>query len=446
MASLIRRLSGERSIGALGIDDWFQQIVGYAGNTYGTGLNTTISGNAEAIGNDFAGYISGGYRGNGAVFACMALRMRLFSEARFQFRRLTNGRPGDLFGTRALAPLETPWPNGTTGDLLTRMILDADCAGNAFVTNRDRNMRRLRPDWVEILLGSKTGAAWDLEPIAYAFHPNGITSTSDPDIFLPEEVAHFAPIPDPMASYRGMSWLTPVIREVEGDTAASNHKLKFFDHGATPNLVVKFAPELKKEAADNWIAKFKLEHEGTANAYRTLFLGGGADATVVGANLKEIDFKVVQGAGETRIAAAAGLPPICVGFSEGLSAATYSNYGQARRSLADATLRPLWRNVSGSLAPLIQVPAGAELWYDPRDVAFLREDEKDAAEIEQVKGATISGLTHAGFTPESAVAAVMAADMRLLQHSGLFSVQLWEPGTGTAPESPAHPKGSTTNP
>ena len=63
-------------------------------------------------------------------------------------------------------------------------------------------------------------------------------------------------------------------------------------------------------------------HEGLWNAYKTLYLGGGADAKIIGSNMQQLDFKTVQGHGETRIAAAAGVPPIIVGLSEGLEAAT----------------------------------------------------------------------------------------------------------------------------
>ena len=114
-------------------------------------------------------------------------------------------------------------------------------------------------------------------------------------------------------------------------------------------------------------------------AYKTMYLAGGADVTIVGSDLKQLDFKLTQGAGETRIAAAAGVPPIIVGLSEGLQAATYSNYGQARRRFSDLTMRPLWGNVVGSLATIVPVPGGAELWYDDRDIPFLAEDRKDEA-------------------------------------------------------------------
>jgi phage portal protein BeeE len=135
--------------------------------------------------------------------------------------------------------------------------------------------------------------------------------------------------------------------------------------------------------------RFRAGHEGALNAYKTLFLAGGADVKTVGTDFKQLDLKAVQGAGETRIAAAAGVPPVVVGLSEGLQAATYSNYAQARRRFADQTMRPLWRNAAGSLARIINVPPASELWYDDRDIPALREDEKDAADIQQSQAVTI---------------------------------------------------------
>jgi hypothetical protein len=57
------------------------------------------------------------------------------------------------------------------------------------------------------------------------------------------------------------------------------------------------------------------------------------------------------------------------------------NFKAARRLYVDGTLRPLWHNAAGSLAPLVDVPSDAELWYDARDIAYLRDDNRDAAEI-----------------------------------------------------------------
>jgi hypothetical protein len=110
----------------------------------------------------------------------------------------------------------------------------------------------------------------------------------------------------------------------------------------------------------------------------------------------------------------------------------------ARRRFADGTLRSLWRGAAGALAPLVAVPDNAELWYDDRDIRFLQEDRKDAAEIFEIRARTITGLVREGFTSDSAKAAVAAEDESLLVHTGLVSVQLQPPGT-TAQAIPVVP-------
>lgn len=420
------------------VDDYLKLLTGFSfgGNQYV--VQQSMVGEKERLEGNFPGMVAGAYKGNGVVFACMLTRMLVFSEARFQYRRMQNGRPGDLFGTRDLGLLERPWRGGTTGDLLTRMLVHADIAGNAFVYRRGDRLRVLRPDWITIVMGSdedpeNAAHALDSEVIGYIYEPGGPSSNAKPVMLMPEHVAHFAPIPDPIANHRGMSWLTPIMREIDGDIAASNHKLKFFENGATPNIIVSLDSTITPEKFQRFKGLMHQEHAGLDNAYKTMILGGGADVTVGGANFQQIEFKATQGAGETRIAAAAGVPPVIVGLSEGLAAATYSNYGQARRRLADGTMRPLWRNAAGSLANIIDVPDSAELWYDDRDIPFLREDRKDAAEIQSTKASTIRTLIEAGYTPESAVAAVEAEDYSLLEHTGMVSVQLQPPGTTKEP-------------
>ena len=447
MTNLIRSLlkpAEERS--SLSLDEWVSYFK-YGGNTYPFMLNQTLQGDREEIEQNFSGYVEGIYKRNGVVFACMLVRQLLFSEARFQFRQVRSSGPGNLFGTKDLAILEKPWPNGTTGDLLTRVIQDADLAGNAFFARRRDGLQRLRPDWVTIILGSPGGPGGvqaapvgdlDARAVGYAYTPGGIGSGKEAVTLDIDEVVHFAPTPDPLYSFRGMSWLTPVIREIMSDSAATTHKLKFFENGATPNLVVKL--DIKSpDKFNEWIEVFEKGHKGVEQAYKTLYLAGGADVTPVGTDFKQLDFKVVQGAGESRVAAAAGVPPIIVGLSEGLAASTYSNYAQARRRFADGTMRPLWRNVAASFAKIIAVPENAELWYDDRDISFLQEDQKDAADIKQVQAASIRALVDAGFTPESVIDAVTSGDLTRLVHTGLYSVQL-QPPNPSAP-SPAYQAG-----
>lgn len=424
--------------------DWWP-FVNMGGNTYPVPfLNQTLQGTREEIPGTFEGYTVGAYQGNGVVFACLNARMALFKQATFMYRQLRSGTPGELFSTSALDILRTPWPNGTTGDLLARMIQDADLGGNSFKVRRSRDrIIRLRPDWVSIVHGSPNDpnvGMWDPEAelLGYAYQPGGPGSGSSPRFYSVEEVAHFAPLPDPLAPARGMSWLTPLVREIEGDSAATSHKLAYFRNGATPNLVVTGVPGTTPAGFQEWVDKFSGKHTGIRNAYRTMYLTGTADAKVVGNDLAQVDFKVTQGAGETRIAAAAGVPPIVVGLSEGLQGSSLNagNFQAAMRRFADLTGRSLWQDASGALATIVPRQAAAELWYDDRYIPALKDDIKDAAEVQALQAQAVRQYVDAGFEPGSVVDAINAGDLKRLRHTGLYSVQLQPPmPEGPAPEA-----------
>jgi len=401
----------------------------------------------ESIGNDPVGYINGAYKADGIVFACQVALQLVFSEITFGWRKTVDGRPQDIYSTAGLELLETAYPGGL-GELLSRMEATAGVAGNWYATRCDDAGRFgraasgagvrvvvMRPDWVSIVLGSRSNEphALDSRIVAYMYEPRTAAGVKLPAVvLLPEEVAHYAPLPDPEARYRGMSWMTPVVREIEADKAATGHKLRFFQNGATLSTIVKFDKDVSPENFDAFVARFRAQHEGADNAYKTLFVGGGADPTVVGADLRQLDFKSTQGAGETRIAAAARVHPVILGLSEGMQGSSLNagNYTAAKRNFVDGTMRPKWRVGAHCLERLLAPPqVGDRLTYDDRDIAFLRDDRSDVADIQNKQAWTIRALTDAGFTAESVVGAVVAEDWRLLDHSGLFSVQLQPPTT-----------------
>jgi hypothetical protein len=71
---------------------------------------------------------------------------------------------------------------------------------------------------------------------------------------------------------------------------------------------------------------------------------------------------------------------------------------------------------------------------DTRDIPFLREDQRDAANIQQIQASTITALAMGGFTRTSAIAATVAQDMTLLEEDpNWISVQLQAAGGGAPP-------------
>ena len=398
-------------------------------------FGTNLAGDRLVVSPDFMGIVESAIKRNPIVFSAMTARMHLFSEARFKFRGVDakTGRPSALFGTPELAPLEKPWQNATTGDLLSIAEGMVSGAGNYFSTRIGDQIKTLRPDYCTLIIdtsGDDPLGPWspEAEVLGLAYMAPG---RAEPRFFLPEEFCHYMPIPDPSVPWRGMSWITPVIEEILADRQMTQHKRKFLEVGGAPAYAVK-VPAENLQKFDEWVDKYEERREGKhGNPYRTLFLAAAADLVPLGSNLQEIEFAKTQASGEVRIAAAARVHPALLGLAAGLqgSALNAGNLKEIRRIFASLTMRPLWRNFAGSMATLINVPPGAELWYDDRDIPALQEDETERAEAMQTQAQTIFTLVQAGYEPDAAVAAVTSGDLGGLQgsHSGMTSVQLQPP-------------------
>lgn len=459
---LLERISpghgGEKRFSA---DEWISQYLipsqfNYDGNTYpfGSGLAQTITGGltqtmagqkVQRIFNTLPSYAAA-LRSCPPAFAAQMVRALVLSGMRFTWRNLPSSpTPRRTFGNRDLELLEHPWPKATTGDLVATMEWHSGLAGNAFVARRPNRLRVLRPDWCGLLFGSNqdpeeiAATAFDGELLGLVYQNGGIgAGRGQLNTLLPDEFAHWSQIPNPEIPGMGQSWITAALTDIRGDRAATEHKLQFFANGATPNMVVNGISAATKEQFNEIVDRMEEKHAGVMNAYRTLYLAAGADAKVVGADLKQLDFKATQGAGETRIAMLGRVPAPLLGISEGLAGSSLNagNFAMARRIFADSWIYPSLQDLCASVESIMPRPMNprtgvrdAELWFDVADMPILREDAKDAAEIAQINATTIGQLVREGFTAESSKAAVIGQNMSLLQHTGLVSVQLQLPGS-----------------
>jgi hypothetical protein len=457
MASLLRSLFGKPGASAarfnettpLGITDWAKM--------FRPGQQFTFNGVSQQGYQVGTGGSNGGaYSGNSVVFGCELRRLNVFSEARWQYQQLLNGRPGDLFGTPALSVFEEPWPGASTRDLLVRVELDAATSGNSYwvpdpvaAEAGDTYLMRLEPDNTKILTSAVvdpvSGFLIGEQLLGYAYWAGGDRQRQT--FFAPDEIAHFKPIPDPGNQFIGMSWMNPCLPDIQADGVMTQHKLSTLSKGGQLGYVVSLDATVGAEEFQEFVADYRLDHEGPQNAGRTLFLGGGADVKTVGQSFVDLALKATQGAGETRIATCAGVPPVVAGLSEGMQGSSLNagNYGAAKRNFVDGTMRPAWGAFAGAFASLIPRLSGARLWYDDRDIPFLREDILDQAEILQKDAITVRQLLDGGYEPDAVIDAVTAGDLGRLtgKHSGFLSVQLQEPGAAAgAAATPT--KGSET--
>jgi hypothetical protein len=352
------------------------------------------------------------------VFAAILVRMALFSEARFQYQAKDDKH---LFGNTSLAKLEEPWPGGTTGDLLARAEQDASLVGNSYTWDAPGEDRlvRFRPDWTTIVseLVQVAGGGQYRRKVGYWVEPpRSVLGQGSGQFYPANEVVHWAPVPDPQADFRGMSWLTPVYRDVVGDDGLTQYKIKYLENSASPNLLIRYAQKLQPATVDSVRERMHARYGGVKNSFKTLVLDQGADVTVIGNSLQQMDFSNVSAVGTERILAAAGVPGVLVGLEPLRGAGR--GFEESMKKFANMWARPHWRSICGAFEQIMDVPAGNRLWYDTADIAALQDGEMVRGQAALVRAQALLALVQAGYTHESAIAAVDAMDLSQLQAGG----------------------------
>jgi hypothetical protein len=401
--------------------DWLARRFGntyWEGQASGAAVWTQSYGspNREAVFAQFADWARKAYGGNAIVFAAEAIRMALLSEAVFQWQAKNDLH---LFGDTSLRILEAPWPGGSSGALIARMEQD-QLYGNAYIwrpPGEDR-LVRLRPDWTSIVseLVNVPGGGeyrevrgyWVQDPSKAALNPQ------DGEFYPAAEVAHWAPIPDPAAEFRGMSWLTAVVRDVAGDDGLGQFKIRYLENNASPNLLIKYPMVMTPAAIDSVRERITARYGGVDNAFKTMVIDRGADATIIGNSLQQMSFADVTAVGSERILAASGVPGVLVGLEPLRGAGR--GYQESMQRFANLWARPQWSSLCSALEQVCAPPGdGARLWFDTANIAALQDGTLERGQAALVNMQALLTATQAGATLDSAVAAITAADMTLLK-------------------------------
>ena len=432
MPSLLQRLRGAET--AERGDTWFQDHFLHNGSEHPLFPTGSLPGSpAEHIGSNFTSLVNQVRDANGVVAAAVWARALMMSQLRFAWR---DEATTNVFGNGALAPLERPGSMSRPA-LLARLEEDVCWAGNAYVRRVGNRLFRLRPDWVDLILGSNESAAdvaagADAEVIGYRYWPNGDRESGRPLGLSKMEVCHIAPEVHPLRVAVGASWVTSILRDIISDGQASRHIESYFANAATANMIVTAPNGVSIEAFQNWVKEFKKAQEGAANAWSNVYVSSGTDVNVVGSNMVDLDLKQLTGAFEARITVRSRVPAPLLGTREGMqgSALNAGNYQQIRRLWADSWFTPYADMWCAAFEQIVPSPrAFVELTFRRDRVLFLQEDEKDAAEIAAMRASTIRQLIDAGYEPATVVEAVDTDDLTKLTHTGLAPVQVQPVGT-----------------
>lgn len=404
--------------------DRFARRAGYwEGLASGAAVLTTSYGSPdrEAVLPQVASWAKQAYSQNSVVFAAILVRLLVFSQATFRLQALDDKH---LFGNTSLSVLEHPFgPDTASGELLVRMEQDISLAGNSYTWQPPGEdfLVRLRPDWTTIVSEIVTvpgGGRYRRKVGYFVKQPmRGIDDQDKGDFYPAEEVAHWAPVPDPDAAFRGMSWMTPAYRDIKGDDGMGTYKVRYLENAASPNLLIKYAQKLQPGTIDSIRERMQARYGGADNAFKTLVLDQGADVTVIGNSLQQMDFSGVSAAGEQRILADSGVPGVLVGLEPLRGAGR--GYQESMQKFAGTVMQRNWQSACAVLEKFVDTQGGNRLWFDTSDIPVLRDNEMERAQTALVKAQAMQALRQAGADFASSTTAIESLDFSQLKMSGL---------------------------
>src|SRR5260370_28034475 len=202
-----------------------------------------------------------------------------------------------------------------------------------------------------------------------------------------------------------------------GGSEMTQYKIRHLPHDASPNVMIRYVQKLHPGTLASIRERYNARYAGPENAGGTLVLDEGAGLTIVGSNRSQLDFANVSAVGVERILADGNVPGVLVGLEPLRGAGR--GYQESMGKFANLYARPQWRSACGALEQLLDVPAGNRLRFDTSDIAALQDGEMERGQAALVRAQALLALVQAGYTHESAIAAVDAMDLSQLKAGGV---------------------------
>lgn len=341
---------------------------------------------------NYAAYVREGYKGNPVIFSC--IREIVGSASEPVWIMDSGDDTEEIKNSDLIKLLNRPNPEQDGVALLSAGLTHQHVWGDWYLHKvRSRGRRvvqlwNLRPDRVEIK--RKPDGSIDF----YAYYPPGNTEGVSSRIgnwieVPPDDVIHMKWEEDPESDNYGLSPITILGRLGDLDGLALDYLRGFFLNQGIPAGMLKLQNRVQKEERERIKGMFKEEFSAAGLGGQSAAGGAGAwhgvmvlDASVeyeqIAAPTEKLKLQPLFDTTESRICSVFNVPPILVGVMVGLEHSTYANYKEARRSLWEETLAPIYRKMSTALTNgLIHefgLPEGTRVLPDLSKVAAMQDD------------------------------------------------------------------------
>lgn len=208
--------------------------------------------------------------------------------------------------------------------------------------------------------------------------------------YRPRDIIHLPGPPDPNFPRWGLPWISPALDMIDLDNEITRFTQAFFERGAVTDHLYTSEHEMSDEEIQRLETRWNRRRAGTENSFGLWVLDktkGSLQRMGLATGSREIGLFDLRMQVEGRIASAANVPPIVVGFAIGLEHATYSNYSQARGAMHEENTGPNLRKWEAELTFKLarEFGPGLRIRGDLSRVLALLEWEETRQRMEMAK-------------------------------------------------------------
>lgn len=323
-------------------------------------------GGARSVGDLFGSNAgTGGAVGNMAaygnvswLFASVSRIAQDVAATNWRLYRGVGNERREVLSHPVLDLLALPTPFTTREEFIEGSQQHLDLCGEFFwlvITNgagRPVELWPLRPDRVKPI------------PHPQDFIAGYIYKIGNDSVALRPDQVIFTKMPSPLDPYRGMGPVGAMIYDLGNEKAAAQYQQSFFANSAEPGGVIEFASSLSETAFDEFVSRWRRQHQGTGNAHRVAVIENGKWVNRAFSQ-RDMQFHQLRMFSRDVIVGGLGIPQAMLGVSENINRA---NAEAAEVMYGRHVLRPRLRRLRGTFNEhLIPMYQQAGLWLDYDD-------------------------------------------------------------------------------
>ena len=183
--------------------------------------------------------------------------------------------------------------------------------------------------------------------------------------------------PNPLDSYRGMGVVQSLLVDLQSERYAAEWLRSFFRNDARPGGVIEFSEKLSDTDYEDFITRYKAQHQGASNASRVAVLEG-ATWKDVKLSMRDMQLEQIRKLNRDTILGAFGIPASMLGIAENVNRA---NAEAAEVMFARWVVKPRLEELRNILNTQLVPRFGTGLYLDFVDpVPENREIDLEEAE------------------------------------------------------------------